>query len=84
MTTKGNVVQTDLIHSRIMIIDDSEALISSADLTREQLVDEFNAFPLSFHQVFLVFTSARYALAIKRTQRTELRKTILSDIFFNV
>lgn len=41
--TKGNVVELDLIHSRMVIIDDEEVLVSSADLTRDQLVDEFNA-----------------------------------------
>ena len=41
--TKGNVVQSDLVHSRMIIIDDEEVLVSSADLTRDQLFDEFNA-----------------------------------------
>jgi hypothetical protein len=27
----------------MIIVDDKEALISSADLTRDQLIDEFNA-----------------------------------------
>lgn len=43
MSTKGNVITSSLVHSRIIIIDDVEALISSADLTRDQLFDEFNA-----------------------------------------
>lgn len=43
IATKGNVVQSTLIHSRIVIIDDAEVLVSSADLTRDQLFDGFNA-----------------------------------------
>lgn len=43
IATKGNVVQSDLVHSRIVIIDEEEVLISTADLTRDQLFDEFNA-----------------------------------------
>jgi len=41
--TKGNIVQSELVHSRMVIIDEKEVLISSADLTRDQLFDEFNA-----------------------------------------
>ena len=41
--TKGNTVQSDLVHSRMIIIDDEEVLVSSADLTRDQLFDEYNA-----------------------------------------
>jgi phosphatidylserine/phosphatidylglycerophosphate/cardiolipin synthase-like enzyme len=41
--SEGNVVQSELVHARMVIIDDQEALISSADLTRDQLFDEFNA-----------------------------------------
>lgn len=41
--TGGNVVQSDLVHSRMIIIDEEELLVSSADLTRDQLYDEFNA-----------------------------------------
>ena len=41
--TSGGVVESPLIHARLVIIDDTEALISSADLTRDQLFDEFNA-----------------------------------------
>lgn len=43
IASKGNVVQSDLIHARIIIVDDEEVLVSSADLTRDQLFDEFNA-----------------------------------------
>ena len=43
IATKGNVVQSDNIHSRLIIIDDNEMIISSADLTRDQLFDEYNA-----------------------------------------
>lgn len=43
ITISGNLRTQELIHSRLMIIDDKEALISSADLTRESLIDEFNA-----------------------------------------
>ena len=43
IATKGNVVQSDVVHSRMIIIDDKEVLVSSADLTRDQLFDEFNA-----------------------------------------
>lgn len=32
-----------LIHSRLVITDNNSLLVSSADLTRDQLVDEFNA-----------------------------------------
>ncbi|MCX6680681.1 MAG: phospholipase D family protein [Methanothrix sp.] len=39
----GNLRTQELIHSRLMIIDDKWILVSSADLTRESLVDEFNA-----------------------------------------
>lgn len=41
--TGGCVFQTELVHARLVIIDKNQALISSADLTREQLYDEFNA-----------------------------------------
>lgn len=41
--TEGNVREDELIHTRLVIADDQEALISSADLTRDQLNDEFNA-----------------------------------------
>ena len=32
-----------MVHSRMVIIDDSEVLVSSSDLTRDQLYDEYNA-----------------------------------------
>ena len=41
--TKENVVQSDVIHSRLIIIDENELLVSSADLTRDQLYDEYNS-----------------------------------------
>ena len=41
--TKGNLRTSEVIHSRLIIIDDKELIISSADLTREGLYDEFNA-----------------------------------------
>lgn len=43
IATKDNVLQSPILHSRIVIIDDSEVLVSSCDLTRDQLFDEFNA-----------------------------------------
>lgn len=33
----------DIIHARMIIVDGSKILISSADLTREQLLEEFNS-----------------------------------------
>jgi hypothetical protein len=41
--TKGNLRKVDLIHSRMIIIDDKELLVSSADMTYVGLIDEFNA-----------------------------------------
>lgn len=41
--TRGNLKTLEIIHSRLIIIDDQELIISSADLTREGLYDEFNA-----------------------------------------
>lgn len=41
--TKGNLKTLEVIHSRLIIIDEKELIISSADLTREGLYDEFNA-----------------------------------------
>lgn len=41
--TDGNVREDELVHSRMLISDNSEVLISSADITRDQLYDEFNA-----------------------------------------
>ena len=43
VATKGNILQSSTVHSRLLIIDDSEVLVSSSDLTRDQLYDEFNA-----------------------------------------
>ena len=42
ITTRGNLLQSELVHSRLIIIDDNEVLVSSADLTRAQLFDEYN------------------------------------------
>lgn len=41
--TEGNVRGNRLLHSRMIISDKSSLLVSSADLTRDQLMDEFNA-----------------------------------------
>lgn len=41
--TKGKVRSDHLVHSRLLIRDDRELLVSTADLTRDQLHDEFNA-----------------------------------------
>ena len=41
--TDGNVKEDELIHSRMVISDQDELVVSSADLTREQLREEFNA-----------------------------------------
>lgn len=41
--TDGNVKEDELVHSRMIIADQKELLVSSADLTREQLYEEFNA-----------------------------------------
>ena len=41
--TKGNVRTNPVVHTRLLIIDDKEVLISTADLTRDQLFDEYNA-----------------------------------------
>jgi len=43
MATKGNLKTNEILHTRMIIVDGKEALISSADLTRDQLIDEFNA-----------------------------------------
>ncbi|MDZ7849882.1 MAG: phospholipase D-like domain-containing protein [Halodesulfurarchaeum sp.] len=41
---ESEIVRGDhLLHSRMIIGDDSELLVSSADLTRDRLYDEFNA-----------------------------------------
>lgn len=43
-TGEGENVRGDnLLHSRMVIADERELLISSADLTRDQLLDEYNA-----------------------------------------
>jgi phosphatidylserine/phosphatidylglycerophosphate/cardiolipin synthase-like enzyme len=42
-STGGNVVTSKLVHSRLIIIDEDEMLVSSADLTRDSLFDEFNS-----------------------------------------
>jgi hypothetical protein len=41
--TRGNLVQSLIVHARMVIIDESEVLVSSSDMTRDQLYDEFNA-----------------------------------------
>ncbi|MDM8528770.1 phospholipase D-like domain-containing protein [Anaerolineales bacterium HSG24] len=43
VSTKGGVRTNPIVHARMMIIDDKEVLISTADLTRDQLFDEYNA-----------------------------------------
>lgn len=43
IATRENVRENPTLHARMIIIDNSEVLISSADLTRDQLYDEFNA-----------------------------------------
>jgi len=43
IATRGNLRTNKILHARMIIVDDKEALISSADLTRDQLIDEFNA-----------------------------------------
>jgi len=43
VATKGQIVQSDIVHSRLIIIDEEELLVSSADLTRDQLYDEYNS-----------------------------------------
>ena len=37
------LIHEPIAHARLIIIDSKEALISSADLTRDSLIDEFNA-----------------------------------------
>ncbi|WP_280585070.1 phospholipase D-like domain-containing protein [Halorubrum sp. Boch-26] len=41
--TEGNVKEHHRLHSRLVIADDHKLIVSSADLTRDQLRDEFNA-----------------------------------------
>lgn len=43
IATRGDLKTNEILHARMIIVDDKEALISSADLTRDQLMDEFNA-----------------------------------------
>jgi len=43
ISIKGNLRTCENIHCRMIIIDNKELIISSADLTRDQLYDEFNA-----------------------------------------
>jgi hypothetical protein len=40
--TEGNVKEDKLIHARMVVADKSELIVSTADLTREQLVQEYN------------------------------------------
>lgn len=41
--TEGNVIEDELIHSRMIISDDQELIVSSADVTRDQLKEEYNS-----------------------------------------
>lgn len=41
--TKGTLRVTELVHARMIITDSSQMIVSSADLTRDQLYDEYNA-----------------------------------------
>jgi hypothetical protein len=41
--TKGTLRVTELIHARMIITDSNQMIVSSADLTRDQLYDEYNA-----------------------------------------
>lgn len=41
--TKGNCKSHWKLHSRVVIIDDREVLISSSDLNRDGLIDQYNA-----------------------------------------
>ncbi|KAF5419337.1 MAG: hypothetical protein C5S49_00690 [Candidatus Methanogaster sp.] len=43
IATDGKLRTNKILHARMIIVDGKEALISSADLTRDQLIDEFNA-----------------------------------------
>lgn len=43
IASRGSLIQSELIHARLVIIDDTELLVSSADFTRDQLYDEYNA-----------------------------------------
>lgn len=41
--TKGNLRTSEFVHCRMIIVDENTLIVSSADLTRDQLYDEFNA-----------------------------------------
>lgn len=41
--TKNSIRISEVIHARMIIVDSSQLLVSSSDLTRDQLYDEFNA-----------------------------------------
>jgi hypothetical protein len=41
--TKGTLRVTELVHARMIITDSTQMIVSSADLTRDQLYDEYNA-----------------------------------------
>lgn len=43
ISTRGKVRTNPIIHARMLIVDDKEVLISTSDLTRDQLFDEYNA-----------------------------------------
>jgi hypothetical protein len=43
ISTRGKVRTNPIIHARMIIVDDKEVLISTSDLTRDQLFDEYNA-----------------------------------------
>jgi hypothetical protein len=43
IATRDKLRTNKILHARMIIVDGKEALISSADLTRDQLIDEFNA-----------------------------------------
>jgi cardiolipin synthase len=43
IATRGNTRTNAICHTRMIVVDSREILISTADLTRDQLYDEFNA-----------------------------------------
>jgi phosphatidylserine/phosphatidylglycerophosphate/cardiolipin synthase-like enzyme len=43
IATKGNLRTSEVSHTRMIIVDAREVLVSTVDLTRDQLYDEFNA-----------------------------------------
>ncbi len=43
ISTRGKVRTNPIVHARMLIVDDKEVLISTSDLTRDQLFDEYNA-----------------------------------------